>query len=161
MPSGMLKLHTRTALADPRLDCIGLVCCTCNSGVCDRVLKNTHKLENVTFLWWLSIFKLDKMRSCKWNIETLTVHIVHWYHQKNAKAGVHQGKTSQWLDNRSWAGSTSVPWLFVSSLAIVRGSGRLYTSWEMMVSLRTSSESKLSIQRNNRSSRETKSRRKG
>jgi hypothetical protein len=37
-----------THIADPGLGCNDFVCCTCNSGVCDKELKNAHKWTNVT-----------------------------------------------------------------------------------------------------------------
>jgi hypothetical protein len=49
----MLKLHTHTA--DFGLDCNGFMCCTCNSGVCDKALKNAHEFENVTVFCCLNI----------------------------------------------------------------------------------------------------------
>jgi hypothetical protein len=62
--------HRHTA--DSGLNCNGLMCCMCSSGMCDRALKNGHKFKNLNKFFCLNIFATASF----WQNNTLQVE--HW-----------------------------------------------------------------------------------
>jgi hypothetical protein len=122
-------MHT----AGSSLSCNGLVCCTRNHGVCERALKSAHELKYVTIFCHPRHFCHRKFltKLCTTS-ETLKAWLLKLFtcNSIKARAWVHQGKTTRWLDNRYWACWTECSLTFFWVVYLFGVEAYIQAQWE-------------------------------